>query len=294
MALAKRLASLRTNVPPQIRERIISDNADGSRNVIGPLPDAIEHFNDIAGRFAARRPAMFLDYDGTLVPIATRPELASTPERVKAIVQRLADKVPVAVVSGRGRADVASMLGVEGIAYAGSHGFDIRDAAGNDLSGGIGAPFRPALESAAEALTHALSHLRGTFVEDKLFSLAVHYREADEAHHAEIAQRVDHETARHENLRRTGGKMIHELRPAIDWHKGKAVLRVMAALGLDAATCMPIYIGDDETDEDAFLALRETGLGIRVGHDDRETAADYALGSPDDVATFLEMMADVL
>jgi trehalose 6-phosphate phosphatase len=237
---------------------------------------------------------LFLDYDGTLVPLARRPELATATPKLRETVARLSGLMPVAVVSGRGREDVSQMLGVDGIAYAGSHGFDIRDAGGQDLSGDIGAPYRSALQAAAAALTDALAPIEGAFLEDKTYSIAIHYREAAPDTHPMIREAVDAEVARRDQLKRTGGKMIHELRPDIDWDKGTAVIRVMDALGLTAETALPIYIGDDETDEDAFRAIRDTGIGIRVGEDEGETLARYRLTRPADVSDFLGRLADFL
>lgn len=210
--------------------------------------------------------------------------------RIRTVVARLALKMPVAVVSGRGLEDVMEMLAVEGIAYAGSHGFEIRDAEGRDLAGGIGDAFRPALARAREALQAELAHVAGAQVEDKRYAIAIHYRQADAAAHGDIEARVAQEAARHDTLKRTGGKMIHELRPNIDWDKGTAVLRVLDALGLSRSETVPIYIGDDETDEDAFRAIAGFGIGIRAG-EDGPTAAAFTLDGPEAVGDFLERLA---
>lgn len=263
----------------------------------GTPRDALAEFDAIAAQLAGRRPVLFLDYDGTLAPIAPRPELAVAPERIRALVARLARHIPVAIVSGRALADVADMLGVEGVAYAGSHGFEIRDAAGRDLAGGIGEAFRPALVRARDGLAARLARVPGARVEDKRYAIAVHYRETDPGHHHAIAAHVDEEAKRHAGLKRTGGKMVHELRPDIAWNKGSAVLRLLEALGTGAggspADTVPIYIGDDETDEDAFRAIAGTGIGIRVGAP-AQTSARYSLRDPDAVAAFLQRLLDLV
>ena len=87
--------------------------------------------------------------------------------------------------------------------------------------------------------------------------------------------------------------MVYELRPAVDWNKGKAVLHLIDVLGLDSDDIVPMYLGDDITDEDAFAAIRDTGIAILVGSPDdpemnnRVTAAEFGLASVDDVARFL-------
>ncbi len=89
------------------------------------LPSALDRWDEIAARLDGRRPALFLDYDGTLSPIAPRPELAILPEETRDLLRRLAARFPVVILSGRGREDVAALVGLDGLAYAGSHGFDI-------------------------------------------------------------------------------------------------------------------------------------------------------------------------
>lgn len=256
-------------------------------------PDALKDFKTIEAILRGKTPALFLDYDGTLVPLARRPELATASDELRAAIARLAVLMPVAVVSGRGRADVMQILGVSGIAYAGSHGFDITDANGRDLSGDIGAPYVPALRKAAASLTARLAPVAGAFVEDKKYALAIHFREVTPRDQARVADIVESEVNRHPTLRRTGGKMIHELRPALEWNKGTAVVHIMKALGLATANTLPVYIGDDETDEDAFRAVHDTGIGIKVGTDNTPTAARYSLETPKDVNTFVGQLADL-
>jgi trehalose 6-phosphate phosphatase len=97
-----------------------------------------------------------------------------------------------------------------------------------------------------------------------------------------------------DRLKVTPGKMVYELQPKIDWNKGRAVLYLLAALGLDSDDVVPLYLGDDVTDEDAFRALRGIGVSIYVGQPDeldRDTAADFTLDSPAEVERFLDTLA---
>src|SRR4029450_3453680 len=89
------------------------------------LPSALERANEIRSLLSVRRLAVFLDYDGTLTPIVERPEDALLPAETRAAIERLAALAPVAIVSGRDLADVRRLMGIEGITYAGSHGFDV-------------------------------------------------------------------------------------------------------------------------------------------------------------------------
>jgi trehalose-phosphatase len=94
--------------------------------------------------------------------------------------------------------------------------------------------------------------------------------------------------ARHPALRKSQGKKVFQLQPARDWHKGKALLWLLDATGQQGA--VPIYLGDDATDEDAFAVLVERGLGILVAELPRPTAARYALQNPFEVEAFLERL----
>jgi len=238
---------------------------------------------------AGRRPALFLDYDGTLTPIVDRPDRALLSDAARAAVARLAGLCPVAVVSGRDLDDVSTMVGLEGLVYAGSHGFDIR---GPGLRRQIGLEYAPALERAAEALRRGLDGIPGALVERKRFAIAVHTRLVAPDAKAAVADAVRAAAAAEPDLRVTGGKEIHELRPNLPWDKGRAVLALIDALGLADAGTVPVYIGDDETDEDAFRALAGRGIGIRVMDRPAATAAAWSLPDTDAVRVFLEGLAE--
>jgi trehalose-phosphatase len=250
-------------------------------------PSALEHWEEIVERLARRRPAVFLDYDGTLSPIAPRPELATLPEETREILRRLAERTPVAILSGRGREDVAALVGLPDLAYAGSHGFDIAGP-GLRLEVGEGIPER--IESAAAQLRRDLEGLPGVLIEPKRFALSIHFRLVDERHLPLIDAAVDAAAAAHPGLRKAHGKKLFELRPDLDWDKGKALLWLLDALGLDDGHHLPLYIGDDLTDEDAFRAIAGLGLGILVTEEPRETAAEYSLRSPGEVKELLERL----
>jgi len=234
----------------------------------------------------AKQPALFLDYDGTLTPIVARPELAIFDESVRRTLAALAARCPVAIVSGRDRADVQRLVGLDELIYAGSHGFDVR---GPSLRLEHGAAFLPDLDSAEAELRLSLARITGALMERKTYALAVHVRGvAPNSAVAAVEAAVDAALSRHVRLRKGTGKMVFELLPRLDWHKGKAVLHILEALRLSAAHVLPIYIGDDRTDEDAFAALAGRGVGILVADSPRPTAAYYTLRNPGEVHRFLQ------
>lgn len=256
-----------------------------------PVPSALDGFEDFLVSLAGRAPAVFLDYDGTLTPIMPRPDLAVLDVSVRTGIERLSGLCPVAVVSGRDLEDVARLMGLPGLVYAGSHGFDIR---GPELRVQIGAEHGPALDRAETALRRDLAGIDGALVERKRFAIAIHTRLVAAEHKPAVADAVRRQAAAEDGLRVTGGKEIHELRPNVPWDKGRAVLSLLDRLGLADDAVHPVYIGDDETDEDAFRALAGHGTGIRVMDEPAPTAAGWRLRDPGEAAVFLARLADAL
>jgi trehalose-phosphatase len=236
----------------------------------------------------SRRLALFLDYDGTLTPIVERPEDAVLAEETRAVLRRLAGRHAVAVVSGRDLEDVRARVAVEGITYAGCHGFEIAGPRGNRVHGAAAAA-APQLAAAADQVAHEVKGLPGVQLERKRFTLAVHYRRARDADVPAVRDAVARAQARHPALRVTSGKKVLELQPDVDWDKGRAVLWLIETLGLQDA--LAVYIGDDVTDEDAFRALAHRGVGIAVQEAPQPTAAQYTLRDPDEVRALLAGLA---
>ena len=256
------------------------------------LPSALGELERLRAELAGRRPAFFLDYDGTLTPIVERPERALLAPASREVLRRLAERHPTVVVSGRGREDVARLVDLPGLTYAGSHGFDIA----GELRFEAAAEAEPEVAAITRTLEDELARFPGAQVEPKRFTVAVHYRRVAPELLAALEEIVDRRLAAHPGLRKTHGKKVWELRPDLDWDKGRAMLWILGALGLDRPDVLPIYLGDDVTDEDAFRALRERdeggGVGILVAEEPRETAARYRLRDPDEVRSFLAALAE--
>jgi alpha,alpha-trehalase len=246
------------------------------------IPSALEHVQEIAGR--SGRLAVFLDYDGTLTPIVSHPENARLSDSMRETLRELVARAPVAILSGRDLDNVRRRVDLDGIVYAGSHGFDI---AGPGLRRELGAEFLPELDLAEKELRKALDDIPGARVERKHFSVAAHYRNIDGNDMPEVARAVETVAARHRELRRIDGKKVYELLPDIDWDKGKAVLWLLETLDLVRGEVLPIFIGDDRTDEDAFRALEKRGVGILISEQPQVTAASYWLNNPEEVERFL-------
>jgi alpha,alpha-trehalase len=244
---------------------------------------ALEHVQEIARR--SSQIAVFLDYDGTLTPIVSQPENAWASDSMLQVLRQLAARAPVAILSGRDLDDVRRRVKLDSIVYAGSHGFDI--AGPHGLRRQMATEFLPNLDMAEKELRQALDGIPGARVERKRFSIAAHYRNVEENDITRVKRTIGEVAARHRELRRIDGKKVYELLPDIDWEKGKAMLWLLETLGLERGNVRPIYIGDDSTDEDAFHALQQRGIGILVSEQPRTTAARYLLKSPAEVERFL-------
>jgi alpha,alpha-trehalase len=275
-------------------DRVVSDLSEidaedmPRRRKTAGLRSALDHIGEIGRWLNDGKAVFFLDYDGTLTPIVERPEDAALGDPMRDTLKALAAECTVAIVSGRGLADVRKRVGLAEIYYAGSHGFEIDGPGRQRIRNEKGTEALPELEAAEEALLNRLKDIRGAQVERKKYSIAVHYRRVAGERAPEVEKIVDAVLADHGGLRKGRGKKVFELQPDIDWDKGRAVVWLQGKLGLGGEDARPVYIGDDVTDEDAFAALKESGVGIVVhGGEHRFTHAGYGLTDPEQVQRFL-------
>jgi trehalose-phosphatase len=256
------------------------------------LPTLAAAGTDLGELRQGRPLCVFLDFDGTLSPIVDDPDAASISADMRAALRRLAARHTVAVVSGRDRADVQARARLEGIFYAGSHGLDIAGP-GREMAHPEAEAAVPEVEAAERLLRERVGDLEGAVIERKRFSVAAHYRMVDPGRADEVVQAAAEALQRFERLQARRGKKVVELVPAIDWDKGRAVRWLLDALDVDPERSLVLYLGDDETDEDAFLALAGLGVGFHVGPAVSDTRADFRLADPDAVLRFLGALVGV-
>ncbi|HSB32909.1 MAG TPA: bifunctional alpha,alpha-trehalose-phosphate synthase (UDP-forming)/trehalose-phosphatase [Nitrospirota bacterium] len=257
--------------------------SDGKAETCRPVFD---HAPEMQERLADRKLFLFLDYDGTLTPIAESPEQARMSDEMRSLLVRANAKSPVAVISGRTLRDVRERVGLEGIVYAGNHGAEIWDGGKTVLCPGL-ADGGKALQELLNALRKALAHIRGVLVEDKGLTASVHFRMVAANDLGNFYHLFNLTAKTFEDLFRiTSGKKVFEIRPLHAWNKGDAVAWIIDNLGGDR---MPLYVGDDITDVDAFRAVRERGISVSVGDCG---GADYFLKGQEEVARLLEFVLE--
>jgi alpha,alpha-trehalase len=275
---------------------VVSDLADlsitGTRD--GTPPNTAETISPselaavIAERCGTRRLVLFLDYDGTLTPIVDRPEDAVLSDPMRRALERLSARHTVGIISGRARADIERRVGLPGLHYAGSHGFDISCPGNRQIHHAEGEGFISAVQDAARDLEVALKDVSGALVEGKTYSVAIHFRLVERDKQHLVRKAVEAAESRYPDLRRTAGKKVFELLPNMAWDKGKAVMWLLHEIELGPSDALAVYIGDDITDEDAFIAVAADGIGVLVAESPRPTLARYRLAGPEAVLQLFE------
>ncbi|KAJ4706221.1 Trehalose 6-phosphate phosphatase [Melia azedarach] len=310
------LDAMKASSPPHKKMAKESINEVGSpdkdvayRTWLLQYPSALASFEQIMNCAKGKRIALFLDYDGTLSPIVDNPDCAFMSDAMRAVVKKVAKYFPTAIISGRSRDKVFEFVRLTELYYAGSHGMDImgpvRQSVSKDDPDNIRSTdeqgkevtlFQPAKEflpmivEVFHSLVENTKEIKGVKVENNKFCVSVHYRNVEEKYWATVAQCVDEILKQYPRLRLTHGRKVLEVRPVINWDKGKAVMFLLESLGLsNCDDVLPIYVGDDRTDEDAFKVLREgnCGYGILVSSAPKESKAFYSLRDPSEVRILL-------
>ncbi|CAN6565108.1 hypothetical protein ACFX13_042499 [Malus domestica] len=275
-------------------------------------PSALTSFEQISNYAKGKRIALFLDYDGTLSPIVDNPDCAFMSDAMRAAVKKVAKHFPTAIISGRSHDKVYEFVKLNELYYAGSHGMDImapviqtiNDDQRNcfkstDKKGKAvnlfqpAAEFLPMIREVFKLLVESTKDIEGAIVEDNKFCVSVHYRNVDEKSWPAVLQCVHEILKDYPRLHLTHGRKVLEVRPTINWDKGRAVTFLLESLGLsNCEDVLPIYIGDDRTDEDAFKVLREgnQGYGILVSAEPKDSNAFYSLRDPSEVMEFLKSL----
>ncbi len=256
------------------------------------IPNALDEQQQIKERLKGKNIIFFFDYDGTLTPIVSRPDLAILSEEGRQLLTNLAKKYTVAIFSGRDRANIQQLVPIPGITYAGSHGLEIGTLEKILFENEEAKNLIPQIEQVHKELDAALKQIEGVLLERKRFSVAVHYRMVPPEKRDILQHTVDKILKKHPSLRKRMGKMVYEIEPDLPWDKGAAVLWFLKTLGLEDAKYLPLYFGDDVTDEDAFKVLANRGICVAIQEFPKPTKAGYYLEGPVEVHSFLASLLD--
>jgi len=222
---------------------------------------------------------LFLDYDGTLVPIQKNPVRCILSDKIKNQLRLLSESnhCYLTILSGRSLSDIKKMVGIRKIYYGGNHGLDI---SGPDVR--YTHPKALLAKSIISDVKHLLkkeiANIEGAWFEDKKFTMSLHFRSVSKKNIVfvkKVFYKVIAEFLDTKILTVIKGKKVLELIPDASWNKGSAVYLILQGL---KNKCLPIYIGDDQTDETAFKAIGKRGITIRIGKSKKTSASYYLKG----------------
>lgn len=218
---------------------------------------------------------LFLDFDGTIAPIASTPSGVKLSEHARKILTSLrkTGTCRIGIISGRMLSEIMKMVDLRGLYYAGNHGFEIRGPKLN-FTYKLTKDQQTSFESILTNLKKSLGSIAGVIIEDKLYTLSIHYRLVHCSKVKHVREVVEDCVKAHPNVKLSKGKMVLEVRPQVEWNKGDAVEVIRKNFEVRG---LPIYIGDDITDEDAFRRLKD-GITVRVGMNEN-SAAKYFVSS---------------
>jgi trehalose 6-phosphate phosphatase len=257
------------------------------------MPHLLNVWPSVSEQFRRADVSLLLfDFDGTLSPIAHRPDLAVLPATTRDLLLEAQsdDRYVLGIVSGRSLLDLRERVGLDGLIYAGNHGLEIQGNGLDFLHPEAGC-LREEMGRIYQELELQLGSHPGVIGENKGLSLSFHYRQTpleivpqvEEGFHKAVA------TAAESGLVKvTRGKQVLEVRPNLDWGKGRAISQIQAAHPKAQLTA---FFGDDFTDEDAFAAVQQSGgVAVLVGPAGQPTRAEYRLDSPQEVAETLGLL----
>jgi len=239
---------------------------------------------------AAKRVWLFLDYDGTLAEFAPTPDRVLPDPDVIDLMTQLSrlESVRVAVISGRPLVQIQHLVPGFMLVLAGTYGIELQMPDGTIIHRARYSAVRPTLEQLKARWQALVARQQGFFVEDKGWSLALHARFAEEAAADQIlaaARSAAIESITSDRFRLLNGHRFFEVAPSLA-HKGRTVEHLLYQLAWPDA--LPVYIGDDDKDEEAFAAIKARhGLALVVAAQPRPTLADCRLDSPASVRRWL-------
>jgi trehalose-phosphatase len=224
-------------------------------------------------------PVFFFDFDGTLAEIEQTPDKVTFRPIARYIVTELARNYTVGIITGRALQEIKKLVGIKGIFYSGNHGVEI-EGPGLSFVEKNSASSARFIGSLVQTIRRKLRPY-GAIVQPKKYSVAVHYRTVEPRlvrNLLDDLEAITRAPAKAGKIRLQLGKKVVEIKPPVEWDKGKAIEKIVRKCG---KTGRVFFFGDDMTDEYGFKKVNELkGVSVFVGDLERETAARYQLDSP--------------
>lgn len=242
---------------------------------------ALSNTEEIRKRLAGKDLLLCLDFDGALASVLENPETAAMPDTIRSFIEILRERYPIAVISGRSLDDLRRRVNLSGLIYGGNHGAELDGVAPCEAG-------RCLLADFLEAAQRAFASFPGVQIEEKGVTASIHFREVNPAlldRFSSLFREIpgDYRTM----LLISEGRKVFEIRPPSAFTKGDAVIRLMQGVG---TARLPVYLGDDSSDEEGFRAVRGIGIAVSVGG---SPEAEYYLRNQEEVSEFLALLAGV-
>ena len=235
-----------------------------------------------------------LDFDGTLSPLAVTPKKATLPLAVKVELKKISSILPAIIISGRSLRDIKNKIKIKELHYAGNHGLEWQIGNGKTNYFAGAKQIKRIVKKVVNKLKPLTQNYPGVLLENKNLSIGIHYRKIDPFFISKFKKDVEKNIQpiiKIHHLRILKGKKVIELRPDLDWNKGKFALFVKRFFEKKLKQkFLPIYVGDDKTDEDAFRVLK-SGINIRVGQS-KASRAKYYIKNPKQILLCLQWLRE--
>ena len=287
------------------RARGVTPQSGAAADALGAAPrPALPPTPELAKRLGRSPLVVALDIDGTLAPLASTPGAAEIPAETRALLTALGQRrnVHLAFVTGRAAPDGRRLADVPNSWVIGNHGMELIDPGGAVRVNLEVEPYSRRVARAFASLRAEIGDIPGVLLEDKLWTLSIHYRLVERDRLPELT-RIVTKIAATQRLRLTRGKEVFEMRPHVDVNKGTATLALAKTLGFasaEASVGSLFYAGDDLTDEDAFRLLRERtsdAVTVHVGPPVTEggtaTAAELLVADTVEMTRLLEWIVSI-
>lgn len=259
---------------------------------------AFDHIHTINELLRAHKKIILLtDFDGTLTPIREHPDLAVLSEEARNVLLKFSRNRTffLGIITGRSLRQIKKLVNIPGVLYAANHGIEL-EGPGIRFSSSEAKKARCNLWHMYMRLFKSLRHIEGVYLEDKGYTISLHYRLVKKASDVEFITKTLDSIIKpyleRKMLFLTTGKMVYEIRPPVKWNKATTIQWLLTNyFPLEfSGDALLVYLGDDQADIEVFTALDGKRLTIYVGTPSDTSAADYYVNSPDEVKTFLELL----